>query len=417
MTMIFKAKFYALVLALLMTVTPVFAKTVTVEVTGNGANKQAAINNGIKQAIAQVTGVTISSEDLVTLKNDNTSLGFGKKGLDIQKFKQETQSNFSSKINGYVSGYSILNSYKEKGNYEVNLSVSIEKYEVPGMKNNRRGIAVIGFKANSATCLGKKISSEQQIDEVSRALVNAFTTTRKFSVLDRDNEDVYSIEKNLILDKDTQLLEKAKLGQVKGTDYIITGLVKNLRVSSHKQKMVLTGDTFTTYSATASVDFKLLAFATRQVKFASSVKVNLSSAEISGKNCVDIISLLMEKVALQIVNKCIENIYPPRIVNINNNKIYLNIGGENIKKGSLYDVYKIGEKIIDPYTGESLGSEEVQIGTLRISEVKPKYSIGLLEKGKIEEIKKGQICRYNSSRKKTSVKSQKKKVKISEDEW
>ena len=75
-------------------------------------------------------------------------------------------------------------------------------------------------------------------------------------------------------------------------------------------------------------------------------------------------------------------------------------------------------KIIDPYTGESLGAEETQIATLRISEVKPKYSVGILESGDIAKIKKGQICRYLNPTPKTTTKNKKPiKKKISEDEW
>ena len=89
-----------------------------------------------------------------------------------------------------------------------------------------------------------------------------------------------------------------------------------------------------------------------------------------------------------------------------------------MKKGAIYAVYSVGEKIIDPYTGESLGAEESQIATLKITEVKPKYSVGTLEKGNIAEIQKGQICRYISQSASGKAKPKKaKKKKISEDEW
>ena len=336
-----------------------------------------------------------------------------------QHFSKETQSGILTQINGYISGYQVVSSIKDDdGTYQVDMVVEIEKYEVPGQDNNRRGIAVLGFKAEKSSCMGANLAADRQIEGITDALVNAFTATRKFSVLDRDNEDVYALEKSLVLSEDAKRSEIAKLGQVKGTDYIVTGTIKSLNISANKRKIALSGDTFTTYSASAVIDFRLLAFATRQVKFASSVRVSLGNSEISGKKCQDILSLLMQKAAAQIVDRCIENIYPPLIVNINGNNIYLNIGGENIKKGSLYAVYSVGEKIIDPYTGESLGAEETQIATLRISEVKPKYSVGILESGDIAKIKKGQICRYLNPTPKTTTKNKKPiKKKISEDEW
>ena len=395
------------------------AKIVSVEVTGYGASHKIAVIEGLKEAIAQVSGISVNAVDAMSLSSIVAEQTDNDETKSKQHFSKETQSGILTQINGYISGYQVVSSIKDDdGTYQVDMVVEIEKYEVPGQNNNRRGIAVLGFKAEKSSCMGANLAADRQIEGITDALVNAFTATRKFSVLDRDNEDVYALEKSLVLSEDAKRSEIAKLGQVKGTDYIVTGTIKSLNISANKRKIGLSGDTFTTYSASAVIDFRLLAFATRQVKFASSVRVSLSHSEISGKKCQDILSLLMQKAAAQIVDRCIENIYPPLIVNINGNNIYLNIGGENIKKGSLYAVYSVGEKIIDPYTGESLGAEETQIATLRISEVKPKYSVGILESGDIAKIKKGQICRYLNPTPKTTTKNKKPiKKKISEDEW
>ena len=395
------------------------AKIVSVEVTGYGASHKSAVIEGLKEAVAQVSGINISAVDTTSLSSIVAEQTDNDETKSKQQFSKESQSDILSEINGYISGYQVVSSIKDDdGTYQVEMVVEIEKYEVPGQSNNRRGIAVLGFKAEKSSCMGNILNADKQIEGITDALVNVFTATRKFSVLDRDNEDVYALEKALVLSEDAKRSESAKLAQVKGTDYIVTGTVKSLNINATKRKIELTGDTFTTYSASAQIDFRLLAFATRQVKFASSVQVSLGNSEISGKKCQDILSLLMQKAANQIVDKCIENIYPPLIVNVNGNNIYLNIGGENVKKGSLYAVYSIGEKIVDPYTGESLGAEETQIATLRISEVKPKYSVGTLESGEIDKIEKGQICRFLPPVSKPQAQNKKAtKRKISEDEW
>lgn len=417
MTTIFK--YIAAVSIFCLWTVQVEAKIVSVEVTGYGASHKIAVVEGLKEAIAQVSGINVNAVDTVSLYSIVAEQTNNDESKSKQHFSKETQSGILTQINGYISGYQVISSNKDDdGTYHVDMVVEIEKYKVPGQDNNRRGIAVLGFKAEKSSCIGNTLTADRQIDEITYALVNVFTATRKFSVLDRDNEDVYALEKSLVLSEDAKHSEIAKLGQVKGADYIITGTVKDLNINANKQTIALSGDKFTTYSASVIVDFRLLAFASRQVKFASSVRVSLGNSEISGKKCQDILSLLMQKAATQIVDKCIENIYPPLIVNVNGNNIYLNIGGENIKKGSLYAVYNVGEKIIDPYTGESLGSEETQIATLRISEVKPKYSVGILESGEITKIKKGQICRYLNHTPKTTTNNKKPiKKKISEDEW
>lgn len=418
MIMIFR--YITLIVAVMaMQISAASAKVVSVEVTGYGATRKLAVVDGLKEAIAQVSGISINAIDSSSLSSFVAELSSNEDQDEKQLFTKETQSDIMTHINGYVSSYQILFTDREDdGTYKVDMTVDIEKYEVPGPENNRRGVAVIGFKAEKASCFGKPLDADKQIEGITDALVNAFTATRKFSVLDRNNDEAYALEKELILSEDAKRSEVAKLGQVKGTDYIVTGTVKSLRIQSSKQTVSISGDTFTTYSASAEINFRLLAFASRQVKFASSVRVSLGNAEVAGKGCSDVLSLLMQKAATQIVDKCIENIYPPMVVSVNNDKIYLNIGGESVKKGAIYAVYSVGEKIIDPYTGESLGAEESQIATLKITEVKPKYSVGTLEKGNIAEIQKGQICRYISQSASGKAKPKKaKKKKISEDEW
>jgi len=57
-------------------------------------------------------------------------------------------------------------------------------------------------------------------------------------------------------------------------------------------------------------------------------------------------------------------------------KIYLNAGSNTgIEQGMVFNVYRMGEELIDPATGISLGAEEELVGSIRVNDVKEKYSI------------------------------------------
>jgi curli biogenesis system outer membrane secretion channel CsgG len=63
------------------------------------------------------------------------------------------------------------------------------------------------------------------------------------------------------------------------------------------------------------------------------------------------------------------------VVMVKGDKIYLNVGKRNgVNPGDSFLVYRPGERIVDPGTGEVLGSEEEQIGMVRISQIKEKFS-------------------------------------------
>lgn len=395
------------------------AEIVSVEVNGYGADRQTAVTSALKEAISQVSGISLSSQDLVALTSSSSSVSVNDDTSEAHVLSKDMQSQIFSQTQGYVSSYRILSEDKDsKGMFTVSVLVEIEKYKVPGGDNNRRGVAVIGFKAKHGNCINKPLSAETQVESITNALVNSFTATRKFSVLDRDNDDVYALEKELALSEDAHNREVAKLGNVKATDYIVTGTVKSISIKSVKHSIELSGDVFYTKEASVEVDYRLIAFATKQVKFSSSVRVSLSNTELQNLECQEITSKLMAKAASAIVDACMENIYPALVVNVSGNSVYLNIGGEAVKKGDLYAVFAVGEKIIDPYTGESLGAEETQIAILEIFDVKPKYSVGKLTEGEIGEISKSQICRKLPPVKKaTSAKKAAKKQKISDDDW
>jgi hypothetical protein len=48
--------------------------------------------------------------------------------------------------------------------------------------------------------------------------------------------------------------------------------------------------------------------------------------------------------------------------------------GTGIKEGQTWDVFAPGEELIDPDTGESLGSEEIPMGKVRVIAVTPKFA-------------------------------------------
>ena len=55
--------------------------------------------------------------------------------------------------------------------------------------------------------------------------------------------------------------------------------------------------------------------------------------------------------------------------------IYLNRGAEGgLKKGDVLQLYKAGDVLIDPMTGENLGSEETLVGQIKVTGVRDRFS-------------------------------------------
>lgn len=67
------------------------------------------------------------------------------------------------------------------------------------------------------------------------------------------------------------------------------------------------------------------------------------------------------------------------IVKIDGGGVYINAGARsNVRAGDLYMVYSKGEELVDPDTGLKLGSDERLIGSIQITSVQEKFSIGTI---------------------------------------
>jgi hypothetical protein len=64
------------------------------------------------------------------------------------------------------------------------------------------------------------------------------------------------------------------------------------------------------------------------------------------------------------------------VVTVKSGQIYLNAGEGAVKVGDVLDVLHLGEKLVDPATGVSLGSAETKVGQVKVTSVQEKFSIG-----------------------------------------
>lgn len=80
-------------------------------------------------------------------------------------------------------------------------------------------------------------------------------------------------------------------------------------------------------------------------------------------NCVAIITSKLEKVP-----------FSARVLKVNGNEMYVGAGAKTgVTEGDTFTVYSVGEDLVDPTTGEKLGSEETAKGTVKVTKVEDKF--------------------------------------------
>jgi curli biogenesis system outer membrane secretion channel CsgG len=206
----------------------------------------------------------------------------------------------------------------------------------------------------------------------------------------------------------------AKVGQVLGAQIIVRGVVSEFDMQKSGGgggigiggfRLGLKGG-----KAHVAVDIRLIDASTGQVLHSHNAAGTASSSGIGigvTSGDVDFTSSGFQKTPLglatrQAIHDVIEFIISKmedmpvtaKIIKISGNKVYLNAGATmNIQPGDKFLAYSKGESMIDPDTGLNLGSEDTLVGTVEVTDVKDKYSIGLLEAGS-GTLKRGDILKF-----------------------
>ncbi len=96
--------------------------------------------------------------------------------------------------------------------------------------------------------------------------------------------------------------------------------------------------------------------------------------------------IAIDRAVIKIVKQLNALPFEGKIIQVKGETIYTNIGQRNgATPGDVFTVFSTGEEMVDPDTGESLGSEEEKVGTIKITSVKEKFSKASIASGQAFE--------------------------------
>ena len=184
-------------------------------------------------------------------------------------------------------------------------------------------------------------------------------------MLDRKFLSEQDKELNLYKGGSFKTEEIARIGNRAGADLLIVGEIVSAYVKKNVTTMKSSGQKITSRRSVGKVMFRVIDAATTQIKFGETRSISLEGSSIHNSGRV-----LSKKVGNLIINA----IYPIRVVSVDRMMLTLGQGGNTVKKGSTYALVKYGKRIRDPYTKESLGRTEAEVGRVRIETVQSKIS-------------------------------------------
>lgn len=241
--------------------------------------------------------------------------------------------------------------------------------------------------------------SKEVADSFVDMLTTAFAKTRKFNVLERASLSKVADEQMFGASGAVDPKTAAKIGKLVGSQFILIGSITTF--GTQKKKTGAFGVELSSSESKIGVDIRLVDSTTGQIMMAESysksasdmgITATVSSVKHQSTLKQGPLAELARAVSDDIAKESMFAVYPPKVIQVKADSIATNYGDGILTVGELYDIYSLGESLIDPDTGENLGADEEFVGTVKVSRTTAKMSYAdIIDNG--TGIQKGMVLR------------------------
>ena len=261
--------------------------------------------------------------------------------------------------------------------------------------------------------------SKVSVTEVEALVINATNQTGRFRLVERQMLDEVFKEQDLGESGRMARPSAAKVGNVLGAQYMMKVVVTDYEedVSTRRDGGVvgvlskaagLGAVNVTKRESRVGMSFRLIDAETSELLFTKQIETFISESNRAfgggiGGGGVAAIGLFTRYLKTPLgqaiiagINKGVYELVKQigslpasgRVIKAEGDKVWLNMGKDVVSPGDVLKVKSKGEELIDPDTGISLGSDDTEIGTIRVSQAQEKFSIayavsttGLVKRG------------------------------------
>ncbi len=299
--------------------------------------------------------------------------------------------NITKPIKDMASGHSQETAQRESSATAINQK-SQEVAPLPVFSGYKKIVAVSRFENRSSfNSDGAMNLGAGMRDQLADALVQS----GRFVVLERQNlTDVFG-EQDLARSGRVQRSQSARTGKATAAQFLVQGTITEFKINSGKGGSAVSFGGISIGGASSSTHIGLIVrmidtttgevVASERVQgvaegSGSAVSLNFGGIGFkTGSKKEDPVSMavqnVIDKAVQAIAVKLGEKPYRGRVVQAKKGSIIVSASERNgTKTGDVFTVFSVGRELKDPLTGEILGREEVEVGQVKITTVKDKYS-------------------------------------------
>lgn len=358
---------------------------------GSGLTRKEALQEALSDAVGRINGIAIATKSRDELKELATS----RDNRSTILTSQSTKKTVDSSTAGMVKRYKILREDpNENGVVRITIEAEIARYEAK--ESNRLRLAVLEFTSSNVNYAipGATIEAATVSRRFRHGVVNDLTSFRKFAIIDREFNKGRQIELERLSSGKVTDEDRVRMGLELAADFVLVGKLEEFSIGEQDVKF-LSGESAKTIAAKLNVLYRLVDLASGVTVLAQSSETNLRVPVFASDRAVETaVAEVLKSTAAQVSARILQTIYPVKVIEVGE-ELVLNMGGETLREGQRMNVYNLGKRLKDPYTGEFLGYEEIGAGVIQITRVLPKVAYAAVS-SKGADIKLGAICRPDS---------------------
>jgi curli biogenesis system outer membrane secretion channel CsgG len=368
-----------------------------VVITSIGRTSDEAVVSCLVEAIRQKRGVEIDAMSEIRFSLEDFFRREGEEEFYRTEISDEVTEEVYIHTNGLIERYEVLSCNKKNdGNWEAKVRAFVPVYrKVDTSKKSTLAVMPI------IPIHGLKDPVGINMNEITRQITQRITTqlvqTRHYNILDREYGNEYEKERQLLMSGGFPIREMVRLEEQLGADYLLIGTLSDVNSSITTREWY--GKDVTRCQIFLSVDVRAVEFATRQVHRADTVTVSLDEVidiggtggrnrEIPG----NLISELIDEIIIKLNSEFLDILMPVRVLDIQNDTVYLNQGGTRIQEGEKFRILGPHRTVTDPGSGTLIRIEGDKLAEIVIKDVMEEYSIAEIIYGEENEIKAGLRC-------------------------
>jgi curli biogenesis system outer membrane secretion channel CsgG len=253
-------------------------------------------------------------------------------------------------------------------------------------KTGKRRVAVFTFQDKTDHRYhwwGGRSPGDGMVDMLTTALVKS----GRYRVMERQQMEKLLHEQGLGMSGIVTPESAARAGKMLGVEIAVIGAVTEFGYKKQSTggalRKLRIGGSVSEQSAVVGIDVRFVNTTTGEILKADNVRkensktgVSLRTQDVNFRTQAQFDESLVGQATREAIEDIVklldeqaggETVWEAKVVTMKDDQVIINAGTESdIKVGQRFVVYHTGKELIDPDTGESLGSEETKIGEIQV---------------------------------------------------